>query len=429
MWKDQSVGIPNDALMKLSPTSSGGAGEDGRNFLAGFQVWNEDFTRLLDMDEWPMIKLLRQEKCSAGSRFGLKDPRTGAPIIFDSNCECVRDEETGEFLGGIIVLKDVTEYLDKIAAQKQQTSEQFESVANMIPQMVWTTTPKGDVEWWSKRWYEYTGLTPEVSLGQLWVRYFHPEDMPAAADRFAHSLSTGEDYVTEYRCKRRDGVWRWFLGRARALRNSDGDIVRFFGTCTDIHDAVETREAAKRTKEHLLRVIETSQVTLWTVDRDRNITLLEGSLMWETEDQSIKKEDVIGRNIYEIFEGLKPAEETEFYRKPIEDILSGRSAHATTEQQIAMTGRWFRTRYSPLLRATRYGGVEGDSYMDGVIGISMDVTELRKREEELRIQEKENVKLSSKALAAKEASRMKSQFLANMSHEVPAFPISSFNSR
>ncbi|KAK3065882.1 hypothetical protein LTS18_002281, partial [Coniosporium uncinatum] len=81
-------------------------------------------------------------------------------------------------------------------------------------------------------------------------------------------------------------------------------------------------------------------------------------------------------------------------------------------------GRWFRTRLVPLFTKSRSGGIEGPPVLDGVIGVSMDITELQKREQELKNQEKENSKLLANAAAAKEASRMKSQFLANMSHEI-----------
>lgn len=80
--------------------------------------------------------------------------------------------------------------------------------------------------------------------------------------------------------------------------------------------------------------------------------------------------------------------------------------------------RWFRSRLLPLYVNLRNAGVEGPSYIDGVIAVSVDATELRMREGELKEQETENSKLLANEAAAKEASKMKSQFLANMSHEI-----------
>lgn len=414
IWKDESVGIPNEALLKLAWSSDEGD-IDQRDFLKRFSVWLEDFSRPLQVEEFPVVQLLRDELPFSGFKCGWKLPN-GQAKIYECTGEVVRDNATGEFLGGFVVCKDISEYISKIERQKELTNSQFEFVAQKIPQLVWTTTPSGDHEWFSQRWYDYTGLTEEISLGEGWVNGFHKDDLPAASTRWNHSLRTGDEYITEYRCRRRDGEWRWFLGRALPLRDEDGQIVRWFGTCTDIHDAVLQREAAKETREQLLRVIETAQVTLWTVDKDRNITFLEGASMWQgTVDMP---EDCVGHNIYEVFDDLKHETDKDFYRKPIEDILLGNKIEETTESRIRSSDRWYRTRYVPLYRTRRSGGIEGSRFIDGVIGVSMDVTELHKREQDLRVQEKENAKLLANALAAKEASRMKSQFLANMSHEI-----------
>lgn len=95
--------------------------------------------------------------------------------------------------------------------------------------------------------YEYTGLSREVSHGLGWKLPFHPDDMVASAKRWEHSLKTGDPYSTEYRCLSKDGEWRWMLGRALPMRNQHtGEIEKWYGTCTDIHEAVESRFAAKR---------------------------------------------------------------------------------------------------------------------------------------------------------------------------------------
>lgn len=95
--------------------------------------------------------------------------------------------------------------------------------------------------------YDYTGLTEDESLGMGWKLPFHPDDMTSTGKRWAHSLKTGDPYNTEYRCRSKDGEWRWMLGRALPMRNAKtGAIEKWFGTCTDIHEAVESRFAARR---------------------------------------------------------------------------------------------------------------------------------------------------------------------------------------
>jgi len=112
----------------------------------------------------------------------------------------------------------------------------FRQIAESIPQLIWIARPDGFHEYYNEPWYEYTGLSHDETAGEGWQNAFHPEDLPEAGRRWAHSLRTGEPYRVEYRCRRHDGVWRWFLGLARPLRDESGRIIRWFGTCTDIDD-------------------------------------------------------------------------------------------------------------------------------------------------------------------------------------------------
>lgn len=279
---------------------------------------------------------------------------------------------------------------------------------------LWTNR---EAEWFSKRWTEYTGLSIESSLGENWQYAFHPDDISTAHRRWNHSLATGEEYMTEYRCKRFDGAWRWMLGRALPLKDGKTEkIIKWFGTCTDIHDLVEARQEAKRIREQLLNVIKHALVTVWAVDRDRNLTFLEGDLMWD--ENSTCSESSIGKNVYDVFAKNKGGEHVPLYREPIDRIFEGKDSERISEHFIDGNKRWFRTRFVPMLGNQQSPGTSDFSKVEGVIGISMDVTELKQREAELHSQEKENYRLHSAEIAAKEASRLKSQFLANMSHEI-----------
>ena len=260
-------------------------------------------------------------------------------------------------------------------------------------------------------------MTVEGSLGENWQYAFHPEDVTNAIQRWTHSLATGEEYTTEYRCKRFDGAWRWMLGRALPLRDAKtAKITKWFGTCTDIHDLVEARLEAKRTREHLLFVIKHALVTVWAVDRSRTLTFLEGGLMWD--ENSDCAESSIGKNVFDVFGKHKGKDHVPFYKEPIDQILDGKESFRTSEHFIDGNQRWYRTRFVPILSSLQTSGDSGPRQVEGVIGVSMDVTELKQREAELQSQEQENFRLHSAETAAKEASRLKSQFLANMSHEI-----------
>ncbi len=112
----------------------------------------------------------------------------------------------------------------------------FRILADAMPQMVWSTRPDGFHDYYNARWYEFTGVPAGSTDGEGWNGMFHPEDQPRAWAAWRHSLATGDPYEIEYRLRNADGAYRWTLGRALPIRDRDGAITRWFGTCTDIHD-------------------------------------------------------------------------------------------------------------------------------------------------------------------------------------------------
>ncbi|MBO9683167.1 MAG: PAS domain-containing protein, partial [Flavisolibacter sp.] len=131
---------------------------------------------------------------------------------------------------------ELEEKISARTAELQKIVQEFEFVTDFMPQMVWATGPNGYHDFYNKGWYNYTGLSFEETKGKGWNDVVHPDDQQRAWKVWKHSLETGEPYEIEYRLKRFDGEYRWFLGRALPLRNENKEIVKWFGTCTDIHD-------------------------------------------------------------------------------------------------------------------------------------------------------------------------------------------------
>ena len=117
----------------------------------------------------------------------------------------------------------------------------FRVLTDTMPQMVWSTQPDGYHDYYNAQWYAFTGMPLGSTDGEEWNGMFHPEDQDRAWERWRHSLETGEPYEIEYRLRRHDGEYRWTIGRALPVREN-GEIVRWIGTCTDIHDAKSASE-------------------------------------------------------------------------------------------------------------------------------------------------------------------------------------------
>ena len=121
--------------------------------------------------------------------------------------------------------------------------------------MIWTADPDGSDDFFSRKWLEYTGLTTAQSVGSGWTVAIHPDDLAPCLEKWKTALRTGEPYDVEYRFLRAaDGVYRWFLGRANPIRDTKGEIIKWFGTCTDIEDQkhnqqILEQEIKERTEE------------------------------------------------------------------------------------------------------------------------------------------------------------------------------------
>jgi PAS domain S-box-containing protein len=134
----------------------------------------------------------------------------------------------------------------------------FQQLADAMPQMVWSTLPDGFHDYYNAQWYEFTGVPEGSTDGEGWNDMFHPEDQERAWARWRHSLETGEPYEIEYRLRHRSGAYRWTLGRALPVRNENGEIVRWVGTCTDIDEQksiAQQNELLSRELSHRIKNI------------------------------------------------------------------------------------------------------------------------------------------------------------------------------
>jgi PAS domain S-box-containing protein len=135
----------------------------------------------------------------------------------------------------------------------RESEERFRTVADNVPQLIWTNDGNGRANYFNRRWYEYSGLSYEESAGPGWQAIVHPDDAPASIERWKTALAAGEVFDAEYRLRRADGTYRWFIGRNVPLRH-DGQTLSWFGSATDIEDYKQA-EALLRTSEERFRLL------------------------------------------------------------------------------------------------------------------------------------------------------------------------------
>jgi len=161
-----------------------------------------------------------------------------------------------------------TAQLEAALADRLESEQRFVTLANFVPQIVWMCTPDGLNIYFNQRWVEYTGLTLEESYGEGWTAPFHPDDRQSASDAWIQAIQTGENYRIESRLRAADGRYRWFLMLGVALREDDGRIVRWFGTCTDIANLKQAEEALRESQHGLMEANKELQSFSYSVSHD-----------------------------------------------------------------------------------------------------------------------------------------------------------------
>ncbi|QPC91781.1 PAS domain S-box protein [Mesorhizobium sp. INR15] len=156
----------------------------------------------------------------------------------------------GEVIGIFVQGVDVT---DRLVAETalRQSEAQFRTFAEAMPNHVWTASPKGLLDWFNPRVYDYSGKISGELDGQAWAAIVHPDDIGSAAEKWQGALAAGVFYETEFRLRRHDGVYRWFIARAVPIRDAEGEIVRWIGTNTDIDDQKQATQALLESERRL----------------------------------------------------------------------------------------------------------------------------------------------------------------------------------
>jgi PAS domain S-box-containing protein len=132
-------------------------------------------------------------------------------------------------------LHDRDEAMERLREQEAESR----SILDLIPHIVWTSDPASGNSFLNRRWFEYTGLTAEESAGgDRWQKVLHPDDLVRTLTVWTGCMASGKEFESEYRLKSKEGEYRWFHARGVPLRDESGQVMRWFGTCTDVEDRV-----------------------------------------------------------------------------------------------------------------------------------------------------------------------------------------------
>ncbi|WP_160310538.1 sensor domain-containing protein [Microvirga vignae] len=244
---------------------------------------------------------------------------------------------------------------------------------DVLPHMVWSARPDGHNDYHNNRWHEFTGISPDAVHGDAWLSLVHPEDRAAVLAVWQSALETGSDCEIEHRLRHRSGEYRWVLGRANPVYDSQGQLERWVGTYTDIHDWKRAEMALAESEERYRALVEASTAIVWRASPDGSILRGWG---WEEFCGQVPEE----YEGYGWLEAVHPDDREPLTHVWLEALASGQ----TTQSEFRTRHRngeyrWVLSRAVPLRKP--------DGSVREWVGTITDVHEQRQAQEALRTSE------------------------------------------
>ena len=170
-------------------------------------------------------------------------------------------------VGGVVGISKVSRDISgKKRAEEvlRESEEQYRTLIDAVPEIVWMSDSSGANMYTNARWLEYTGARPGEPLGEGWARMIHPDDLSLVRELWGVAVRSEEPYESETRMRSVDGDYRWQLARARPQRDLQGRLIRWVGTCTDIHQQRLAEQALRESEERYRTLVDATAAIVWT---------------------------------------------------------------------------------------------------------------------------------------------------------------------
>jgi PAS domain S-box-containing protein len=175
----------------------------------------------------------------------------------------------------------------------RESEQRWRSLTEALPQLVWGARPDGECDYFSAQWTNYTGVKESELLGWRWMETLHPDDREPTRQFWMESVAGRQRYDVEYRIRRSDGTYGWFKTRGTPIRDTDGSIVKWFGTCTDITDRKRAEQALKDQELELRQARDLLEIKV--MERTKELRRSEAYL---EEAQRLSKTGSFGWNVF-----------------------------------------------------------------------------------------------------------------------------------
>lgn len=253
----------NPASLRIHGSAPGASGIITNHYLPlDWSAWDETGHSLAP-DSRPLARVTRGERVEnqilrtrrRGTNHEFFANYNGSPI-YDGN---------GKIALSFITIQDITEHRQAERAV-QESEDRFRTLANSMPQLAWMARADGLLLWYNQRWHEYTGTTREQMEGSGWQSVHDPAVLPTVIGKWSQAIELQQPFEMEFPLRGADGTFREFLTRAQPMKDAEGRLVQWFGTCTDVDQLKRVEQSLRVTQARLESTLEASSVGTWTWD-------------------------------------------------------------------------------------------------------------------------------------------------------------------
>lgn len=269
----------------------------------------------------------------------------------------------------------------KLTEESLITSEkEFRLLAEAMPQIVWITRANGMNIFFNQQWVDYTGLTLEESYGHGWNKPFHPDDQKTAWEAWQKAINNNDNYSLECRLRRTDGVYRWWLIRGIPIVDENGEIYKWFGTCTDIHNLKANEEEIRSSKIHLESAMNSMSDAICISDTEGKFTHFNDAFATFHKFRNKRECANVFTEYTKLLDVYLPSGEL----VPIEQWVVPRALRGEADKDVEFTLRKKDTGET-WVGCYNYAPIHSDSGMiTGSVVTARDITEKKRTEQKLR---------------------------------------------
>ncbi|AHM60247.1 PAS domain-containing protein [Flammeovirgaceae bacterium 311] len=357
----------------------------GRSREELYQIRMQDISHEGDVSQ---NMSLFQKAVEGGTPFTIEKRYTrtdGSQVWVRNNVSVVKDHHN-QPSSVVAVCLDITK---KKEAQQalQESKDLFHSFADNIQSLAWMADSTGKVIWYNQRWFDYTGTNLEDMQQQGWVPVLHPDHINRVIEHAKKARQRGENWELTMPLRRADGEWGWFLARTHAIKDVEGNVIRWIGTSTEITEQVKTQQQLQEANKEIADLLEREKFALAEANTQRstlyNTFMQAPSLLCITRGYELVYElaNPYYLEVFELKKSIEGKRLDEVFPNPDPSIIS--IHHQVLDTGIAYVGeelpvlsdwkqngnpytRYFNVRYAPLY--------EGGS-IRGIITFGYEVTE------------------------------------------------------